>query len=91
MRGFPNRRAMKAPKLELTPEQKKIAAELGRQGGLARAKNLTAMREHHVGEPLGEFATDLLVEIESDRDVLANLTESLGGSVGGPKEWSACC
>jgi hypothetical protein len=29
------------PKLELTPEQKKIAAELGRQGGLARAKNLS--------------------------------------------------
>jgi hypothetical protein len=42
---------------------------------------LKAMREHYVGEPLGEFATDLLVEIESDRDVLANLTESLGGSV----------
>ena|SRR5438132_1677159 len=35
--------AMKAlPKLELTPEQKKIAAELGRQGGLARAKSLSA-------------------------------------------------
>lgn len=30
------------PKLELTPEQKKITAELGRQGGLARAKNLSA-------------------------------------------------
>jgi hypothetical protein len=30
------------PKLELTPEQRKIAAELGRQGGLARAKSMTA-------------------------------------------------
>jgi hypothetical protein len=31
----------KPPKLELTPEQRKIAAELGRIGGRARAKNLT--------------------------------------------------
>jgi hypothetical protein len=45
--------------------------------------------QHRTGEPLGEFATNLLVEVESDRDVLANLTESLGGSAGGPKEWSA--
>lgn len=58
-------------------------------GSIHAIELLKAMREHHVGEPLGEFATDLLVEIESDRDVLANLTESLGGSVGGPKEWSA--
>jgi hypothetical protein len=58
-------------------------------GSIHAIELLKAMREHHAGEPLGEFATDLLVEIESDRDVLANLTESLGGSVGGPKEWSA--
>ena len=58
-------------------------------GALQAIELLKAMREHHAGEPLGEFATHLLVEIESDRDVLASLTKSLGGSVGGPKEWSA--
>jgi len=58
-------------------------------GALQAIELLKAMSDGHAGEPLGEFATDLLVEIESDRDVLANLTRSLGGSVGGPKEWSA--
>jgi hypothetical protein len=55
-------------------------------GSIHAIELLKAMRERHAGEPLGEFATDLLTEIESDRDVLARLTESLGGSVGGPKE-----
>jgi hypothetical protein len=50
-------------------------------GSIHAIELLKAKREHYVGEPLGEFATDLLVEIESDRDVLANLTESLGSSV----------
>jgi len=31
-------------KLELTPEQKKIATELGRLGGLARARKLSPER-----------------------------------------------
>ena len=50
---------------------------------------LKAMRENHAGKPLGDFAGGLLVEIESDRDVLAGLTERVGGSVSGPKEWGA--
>lgn len=36
---------------------------------------LEAMRDHHAREPLGQFATQLLVEIEADRDVLAELIE----------------
>jgi hypothetical protein len=58
-------------------------------GALQAIELLKAMAEHYAGEPLGEFATELLVEIESDRVVVTNLTKSLGGSVGGPKEWSA--
>jgi hypothetical protein len=58
-------------------------------GSIQAIELLKAIREHQAGESLGEFAAHLLVEIESDRDVLATLVESLGGSVGGPKEWSA--
>lgn len=58
-------------------------------GSIHAIELFKTMCDDHAGEPLGEFASNLLVEIESDRDVLARLTESLGGSVGGPKEWSA--
>ena len=34
-------------------------------GSIHAIELLKAMREHYVGEPLGEFATDLLVEIEA--------------------------
>jgi hypothetical protein len=47
---------MKAPKLELTPEQKKIAAELGRQGGLARARNLTAGKRLEIAKRASKAA-----------------------------------
>ena len=33
------------------------------------------MRDHHAKEPLGQFAAQLLVEIEADCDVLAKLIE----------------
>jgi hypothetical protein len=46
------------------------------------------MRDHRGGEPLGQFAAQLLVEIEADRDVLVDLTEKVGGSPGA-KEWGA--
>jgi hypothetical protein len=36
------------PKLELTAEQRKIAAELGRIGGQTRAKKLTAKRRREI-------------------------------------------
>jgi hypothetical protein len=58
-------------------------------GALQAIELLKAMRDHHVGKPLGEFAAELLVEIEADRDVLARLTERVGGTPGGLKEWGA--
>jgi hypothetical protein len=36
------------------------------------------MRDQHVGEPLGQFAAGLLVEIEADRDLLRELAERTG-------------
>jgi hypothetical protein len=50
---------------------------------------LKAMRDHFAEQPLGEFASHLLAEVEADRDVLVRLTEAIGGTSGGPKEWGA--
>jgi hypothetical protein len=47
---------------------------------------LKAMRDHHAREPLGQFAAQLLVEIEAERDVLAKLIERRGAASGGVKE-----
>jgi hypothetical protein len=58
-------------------------------GALHAIELLKSMREHFSGEPLGTFADELLSEVEADRDVLARLTESVGGTVGGMKEWGA--
>ena len=58
-------------------------------GALHAIELLKAMRDHFVGQPLGTFAAVLLAEIEADRDVLARLTESVGGTAGGVKEWGA--
>jgi hypothetical protein len=38
---------------------------------------------------MGQFAAQLLAEIEADRDILARLTEHVGGVAGGVKEWGA--
>jgi hypothetical protein len=46
---------------------------------------LKAMRNPHGGEPLGQFASELLFEIEADRDLLAGLTEKAGATSGGMK------
>jgi hypothetical protein len=58
-------------------------------GALHAIELLKSIRDHHSGKPLGQFAAELLVEIEADRDVLAQLTENTGGTSGGPKEWGA--
>lgn len=58
-------------------------------GALHAVALLENMRDHQAGTPLEQFAAQLLVEIEADRDVLARLTEKMGGSPGGPKEWGA--
>jgi hypothetical protein len=58
-------------------------------GALHAIELLKSMREHFSAEPLGTFADELLSEVEADRDVLARLTESVGGTAGGVKEWGA--
>lgn len=50
----------------------------------------TYLQDHQAGEPMGQFAAQLLAEIEAERDVLARLTEHVGGVAGGVKEWGAC-
>jgi hypothetical protein len=58
-------------------------------GALHAIELLKAMRDHFGGEPLGTFADEVLAEVEADRDVLARLTERVGGTAGGMKEWGA--
>jgi len=50
---------------------------------------LKAMHDHFAGQPLGAFAAEVLAEVEADREVLATLTERVGGTAGGMKEWAA--
>jgi hypothetical protein len=50
---------------------------------------LESMRDRHAGEPLGQFAAGLLVEIEADRDVLRELAERIGVGSSGLKELAA--
>jgi hypothetical protein len=40
-------------------------------GAMRAIELLKAIRNHHGGEPLGQFASELLSEIEADRDLLA--------------------
>ena len=58
-------------------------------GALHAIELLKAMRDHFDGEPLGKLASEVLAEVEADREVLARLTESAGGTAGGMKEWVA--
>ena len=51
-------------------------------GALHAIELLKAMRDHFAGEPLGTFADEVLAEVEADREVLARLTERVGGTVG---------
>jgi hypothetical protein len=46
------------PKLELTPEQRKIAAELGRIGGQTRAKKLTPERRRAIARQASKAAAE---------------------------------
>jgi hypothetical protein len=56
-------------------------------GALHAIELLKAMRDYFSGEPLGQFAGQMLADVEADREVLARLTEHAGGTVGGIKEW----
>jgi hypothetical protein len=58
-------------------------------GALHAIELLKAMRNRLSAEPLGQFADQMLAEVEADREVLARLTERAGGTAGGMKEWGA--
>jgi hypothetical protein len=49
-------------------------------GALHAIELLKAMRDHFAGQPLGQFASQILAEVEADRDVLARLTEGASGT-----------
>jgi hypothetical protein len=58
-------------------------------GALHAIEILKAMRSHFSREPLGQFADQMLAEVQADREVLARLTERAGGTAFGVKEWAA--
>jgi hypothetical protein len=58
-------------------------------GSMHAIELLKMMRDHDAGKPLGQFAAGLLIEIEADRNVLAELIQRMGTTPGGVKEWGA--
>ena len=58
-------------------------------GAMHAVELLKAMCNHHGGEPLGQFASELLSEIEADRNLLAGLIEKAGANPGRMKNWGA--
>ena len=56
-------------------------------GGAAHAiELLKTMRDHYEGDPLGQFAGELLAQIEADREVLRDIAERLGAGSNEMKE-----
>lgn len=45
---------------------------------------LEDMRDAHTGEPLGQLAEELLVEIKQDQEILRRLAEQVGAERGSP-------
>ena len=43
---------------------------------------LEFLRDQHAGEPLGEFAAEILADVEADRAALAALAQRVGKSLG---------
>ena len=50
---------------------------------------LGAIRDQHAGEPLGQFAARMLVEVKADNDVLKELAERIGTGSSGLKGYPA--
>src|SRR4051794_7120756 len=50
---------------------------------------LQSLREQHGAEPLGQFASSLLVDIEEDRTVLKAITDRIGREPSNLKEAAA--
>jgi hypothetical protein len=58
-------------------------------GAVVAINVLEALRNQHDGEPLGQFAAGLLVEVEADRAVLQRVAERVGARSSGLKEATA--
>jgi hypothetical protein len=54
-------------------------------GAVVAINLLTALRDQYAGEPLGQFAAGLLVEVEADQKVLQGLAERVGAGAHGLK------
>jgi hypothetical protein len=57
-------------------------------GAKAAIDLLEAMRDHQKDEPLGDFAANLLAEVQADRDTLQRLAEKAGGGSNVIKEFT---
>jgi hypothetical protein len=55
-------------------------------GAVAAVNLLETLRDLHAGEPLGQFAAELLVEVEADRAALQELAKQAGASPNALKE-----
>jgi hypothetical protein len=55
-------------------------------GSVHAIEVLKAMKEQHSTDPLGEFAEDILKEVEADRAILQSLAERVGTGSSGVKE-----
>ena len=58
-------------------------------GSVHAIEQLKAIRDAHAGEPLGQFAARLLVEIESDRETLKQIADRVGADSPKVKELAA--
>jgi hypothetical protein len=58
-------------------------------GAVVAINLLEVLRDQHAGEPLGQFAAELLVEVAADRAVLQGLAERVGAGSSGLKEAAA--
>jgi|ERR1700684_1034446 hypothetical protein len=55
-------------------------------GSVHAVEVLKAMQRHHSADPLGEFAADILLEVEADRAILQSLAERIGSGSSSVKE-----
>lgn len=58
-------------------------------GAVVAINLLEVLRDQHAGEPLGQFAAGLLIEVAADRAVLQGLAERVGARPSGLKEATA--
>jgi hypothetical protein len=58
-------------------------------GAVVAINLLEALRDQHNGKPLGQFAADLLSEVEADRAVLQELADRVGAETSVLKEATA--